>query len=274
MDLEEKRRRLELAVSAAERAGKLLLERYGRVEAREKGPGDLVTDADFAAQSLIREMILREYPGHAFLGEEGDSEPSAGGFRWLVDPLDGTINFAHGVEPWGVSIALEHSGDLEVGVVHIPLSGKTYAAIAGGGAFENGAPIRVSRARKLSEALVAAGMPTRFAADRERQLAIMARFSTGTHGVRRMGSSAFNLARVAAGHFDVCYATSVHSWDVAAGVLLVREAGGTVTNMAGGTFQIDRPELLATNSALHAEALEAIRSAWPRIGEPTELVIN
>ena len=274
MDQDEKAAYLGIAVTAALEAGKLLRDSYRKVEAREKGPGDLVTEADFKAQALIREVLLSRFPDHAFLGEEAELEPSDSGFRWLVDPLDGTINFAHGVEPWGVSIALENQGSLIAGVVHLPIGNATYTATAGGGAFENGSPIRVSSAADLANALVAAGMPTSFHEDRERQLAIMERFSTGTHGVRRTGSSAFNLARLAAGNFDVCYATSVHSWDVAAGVLLVREAGGVVTNMSGGPFAIDRPEILATNGALHNRALAAVRTAWPRIGDPGDRMIK
>lgn len=266
---------LRTAETAAVEAGEILLAAYRKIGSREKGPGDLVTDADFASQRRIAEILLGAFPEHGFLGEEeGSNVENSSGYRWVVDPLDGTINFAHGVEPWSVSIALERDDELIVGVVYVPLSKTMYSAAAGRGATENGLPMRASRVGGLAGSLIAAGMPTNFAADSDRQLSIMKRLSTGTHSVRRMGSSAWNLARLAAGGFEVCYATSVHWWDVAAGVLLVREAGGLVTNLAGAAFDRDRPELLATNGIVHAEVLAAIVEAWPRIGRVDRDVVK
>jgi myo-inositol-1(or 4)-monophosphatase len=266
---------LQTARKAAYEAGEILLAAYRKIGSREKGPGDLVTDADFASQRRIAEIVLEAFPEHGFLGEEeGSNVENSSGYRWVVDPLDGTINFAHGVEPWSVSIALEREGELIVGVVYVPLSGTMYSAAAGEGATENDRPMRTSGVGKLAGSLIAAGMPTNFAADSDRQLAIMKRLSTGTHSVRRMGSSAWNLARLAAGGFEVCYATSVHWWDVAAGVLLVREAGGLVTNLAGSRFDRDRPELLASNGTVHQEVLAAIQEAWPRIGRVERDVVK
>ncbi len=186
----------------------------------------------------------------------------------MVDPLDGTINFAHGFPFWCVSIALEHEGRLVVGVVHDPLSGATYAASEGDGATLDGRPLGVSAAEGLSRCLIATALPVNFAEDADRQMAYMRRFSTGTHSVRRTGSSALNLALVAAGACDVCYATSMNPWDAAAGVVLVREAGGTVTDLSGAPYDLYRGEILATNGRVHAESLRFLAEArgGPRRG--------
>jgi len=253
------------AERAAREAGALLLAASGRVEAREKAPGDLVTDADSASQRAIAATLARAYPGHTLLAEEDGVLPDPDcEWRWIVDPLDGTINFAHGFPLWCVSIALEHRGRVVAGVVHVPPTGATYSASAGGGATLDGRPIRVGKVDSLRSALIAAAMPVDFAGDAGRQLAYYGRFSTGTHSVRRTGSSAWNLAIVAAGGLDVSYATSVHPWDIAAGVVLVREAGGTVTDLAGGPHDLYGGGLLATNGRVHDEALRALAGAWPR----------
>jgi myo-inositol-1(or 4)-monophosphatase len=258
-----------VAEQAAVEAGALLLDAYGRVVAREKGPGDLVTDADFGSQRLIADRLLGAFPNHTMLAEEGGVGPDPSrAWRWVVDPLDGTINFAHGFDFWSVSIALEHEGRLVVGVVHNPLTGQTYAASEGRGATLEGRPIRVSKADRLRSGLVATALPTNFAADADRQMAYMRRFSTGTHSVRRTGSSALNLAIVAAGGFEVCYATSMNPWDAAAGVVLVREAGGVVTNLSDGPYDLYREEILATNGLVHAEALRFLAEAWAADGSP------
>ncbi len=243
-------------------AGALLREAYGRVAAREKAPGDLVTDADFASQALIADGVARAFPDHTFLGEEtGTAFDPARPWRWVVDPLDGTINFAHGFPFWAVSIALEHDGHLVVGVIHNPLTSETFSARHGGGATRNGEPIHVSKADQLSKSLISTALPTEFAADAERQMAFMKRFSTGTHSVRRTGSSALNLAWVAAGAFEVCYATSMNPWDAAAGVVLVREAGGALTGLNGDPYDLYRGGILATNGHVHAESLRFLAEA-------------
>lgn len=255
-----------LAERAALAAGRLLLDHLGRVEAREKGPGDLVTAADSASQRLIAATLLADHPDHTVLGEEDGlvADPS-NPWRWIVDPLDGTVNFAHGFPFWGVSIALEHAGELVVGVVHDPVAGHVFAASRGGGATLDGRPIRASAAPTLGSSLISTGFPTAFAADSPRQLALLDRFATGTHSVRRTGSAALNLAHLAAGHFEVFYATSIHPWDVAAGVVLVREAGGRVSGLAGEEYRL-QGGLLATNGRVHDEAVAACRAAWPAPG--------
>jgi myo-inositol-1(or 4)-monophosphatase len=177
------------------------------------------------------------------------------------------VNFAHGNPLWCVSIALEHAGELVVGVVHQPLLGTMHSASQGAGATLDGRPVRVSAAAGLDVSLIVTGMPTDFHNDADRQMALMRRFSTRTHAVRRTGCSAWNLATVASGGFDICYATSMHPWDCAAGVVLIREAGGTVTNLKGGPFDPYRTGILATNGRVHPAAVAAIREAWPKIGE-------
>ncbi len=251
-----------VAERVAAEAGRLLRGAYGQVVAREKGPGDLVTDADLASQRLIAEELHRAFPEHTLLAEEEGACPDpARAWRWIVDPLDGTINFAHGFPFWSVSIALEHSGTLVVGVVHNPLSGDTYSAALGGGTTLNAQPVRVSRADRLSACLISTALPLDIRSDADLQMAYMLAFSIGTHSIRRTGSSALNLAIVAAGGFDVCYATAMNPWDAAAGVVLVREAGGEVSGLSGGPYDLYRQEILATNGRVHQEALLTLAEA-------------
>jgi myo-inositol-1(or 4)-monophosphatase len=252
----------EVAERVAREAGALLRASYGRVSAREKGPSDLVTDADLASQRLIAERLADAFPEHTLLAEEEGVGPDPDRpWRWVVDPLDGTINFAHGFPFWCVSIALEHAGTLVVGVVHDPLSGVVYSASPGHGATRDGRPIRVSTVDRLGAGLISTALPTDFAAEVEVQMAYFRRFSTGTHSVRRTGSSALNLALLAAGAFEACYATFMNPWDAAAGVVLVREAGGIVTDLDGAPYDLYRPPILATNGRVHAEALRLLAEA-------------
>jgi myo-inositol-1(or 4)-monophosphatase len=245
-------------------AGRLLRGAYGRVAAREKGPGDLVTDADLASQRLIAEELHRAFPEHTLLAEEeGATADPERAWRWIVDPLDGTINFAHGFPFWCVSIALEHLGRLVVGVVYNPLTHETYSASLGRGATLDGRAIHVSAVERLDASLVAAALPTNFPADAPRQLAYLQRLSTGTHSIRRTGSSALNLAILATGGCEICYATHMYPWDAAAGVVLVREAGGVVSNFAGDDYDLYQGETLATNGRLHEATVRAFAEAWP-----------
>ena len=256
-----------VAERAAREAGAILREAYGRVAAREKAPSDLVTDADLASQRAIAATLLGAFPDHTLLAEEEGVVPDpAKPWRWIVDPLDGTINFAHGVPLWCVSIALEHRGQLVVGVVYEPLTDRMHAATLGGGAEVDGRPVRVSTAARLGSSLIAAAMPTDFAADAPRQLAYMGRLSSGTHSVRRTGTTAWNLALVASGAVEVAYGTSINPWDAAAGVLLVREAGGMVTGLRGEPYDLYGLTLLATNGHAHAETVAALEAAWPGQG--------
>ncbi len=252
-------RELSFAQTIAREAGALLVRAYGHVEAREKGPSDLVTEADTASQRLIAARISEAFPDHTLQAEEeGMTADPSRPWKWIVDPLDGTINFAHGFPFWSVSIALEHLGRLVVGVVYDPLANSLFSAARGAGARKNGQPIGVSRAASLRSSLISAGLPSHFARDADRQVALFRAFSTETHSVRRTGSTALNLAYLAAGGFDLYYTNSVHPWDVAAGVLLVEEAGGTVTAIDGSPYRLDQPTMVASNGLLHAEALDRV----------------
>jgi myo-inositol-1(or 4)-monophosphatase len=248
-----------VAEQAASEAGALLLGLYGKVTAREKRPGDLVTEADSASQRRIGEILAARFPDSTLLAEEDGVQPDpANPWRWIVDPLDGTTNFAHGFPFWCVSIALEHEGDLVVGVIHNPITGQTFGATKGQGATLDGQPLGVSAARTLRESLISTGLPTLFEPDADRTLEHLRRMSIGTHSFRRTGSAALNLAYVATGAFEVFYATKINPWDVAAGVVLIREAGGLVTSIAGEPYDIYRDEILATNRLVHEEAVKAL----------------
>lgn len=254
------------AEAIAKEAGELLLSASGRVTAREKGPADLVTEADFASQRLIARRLSEAFPGHTLLAEEEGAETDLDNlWRWVVDPLDGTMNFAHGFPFWVVSIALEHDGRLVVGVVYDPLGRRTFSAAHGLGATVDGSPIHVSAADRLDASLVTTALPVDFAADGDRQTAYMRRFSTHTHSLRRTGSSALNLALLAAGACEVCYATAMNPWDAAAGVVLVREAGGAVTRFDGSAYDLYRQEILATNGRVHDASVRALAEAWPGV---------
>jgi myo-inositol-1(or 4)-monophosphatase len=253
------------AEALSEEAGRLLLHSQGRVSAREKGPADLVTEADLASQALIAQRLRESFPGHTLMAEEEGAETDfANPWRWIVDPLDGTMNFAHGFPYWVVSIGLEHSGRLVAGAIHNPLTSQTYSASLGGGATLGGRSIRVSVVERLESSLIVTGLPTNFAADADRQTAFMRRFSTGTHSLRRTGSSALNLALLATGACEVCYATAMHPWDAAAGVLLVLEAGGAVSRFDGNPYDLYGSEILASNGSVHQEAVDALAQAWPQ----------
>jgi myo-inositol-1(or 4)-monophosphatase len=252
----------QVAERAAREAGDLLLGLYGKVAAREKQPGDLVTEADSAAQRAIGEILAGAFPDSTLLAEEDGVQPDpANPWRWVVDPLDGTTNFAHGFPFWCVSIALEHRGELVVGVIHNPITGQIFGATRGQGASLDGRPMKVSEATRLRDSLIATGLPTPFEPDAERTLALVRKMSIGTHSVRRTGSTALNLAYVAAGAFDVFYATKINPWDVAAGVVLVREAGGLVTALSGEDYDMYRLEILATNGRVHEETVRSLAEA-------------
>ena len=246
----------EVAEQAARRAGAILLEMAGKVSVREKGRGDLVTSADLAAQELIRSTLLEAFPSSGFLGEESREFPDpTAESRWIVDPLDGTSNYVHGVEFFAVSIGLEHRGELVVGVIYDPSANRCFKATAGGGAFLDGMPIRVSSVNSLRESLLVTGFPPGMRG-RDDLLRLFQEFCSESHSVRRLGSAALDLAYVAAGRFDGFYAPNLHAWDAAAGVLIVREAGGHVTNLDGSDYNLYTPDILATNGHIHAAMLD------------------
>jgi myo-inositol-1(or 4)-monophosphatase len=241
---------LPAAEQAARAGGEILLDFQHRITGREKGPRDLVTEADLASQRRIREILLAKFPDHDFLGEEDDPQapPAAGrDYRWIVDPLDGTLNYVHGMQAFAVSIALEHRGEIIAGAVFDPIMNECYTAAQGEGARLNGKPLKASACQTAGASLVAASFPPLV----DRNSLEVVRFLAALEacqGVRRLGSAALNLAYVAAGRLDAYWATSVKIWDIAAGVLLVREAGGLVTHVTGRPLDLRNPELLAAAS--------------------------
>jgi len=225
--------RLDLAVRAAHAAGALLLDRFGGPQAglsAKSSRTDLVSDADRAAEELIVGMIRRERPDDGILAEEGAAADSTTGMGWLVDPLDGTINYLWGVPHWAVSIAATDDGGDLVGVVHDPNRGETFTAVRGAGARLDGARLRLSPSDDLSEALVGTGF-SYVAEQRARQATMLVDWLPTVRDVRRFGSAALDLAWVAAGCLDAFYETGLSAWDWAAGAMLVREAGGTITQL-------------------------------------------
>lgn len=250
---------LEVCRRAAFAGGKQLRDWAGRFAVKEKGPADLVTEADFASQEAVREVLSAAYPDHGLLGEEnGASTEGRDGYRWIVDPLDGTTNYVHGLAQFAVSIALERHGTPLVGVVYDPTADECFAAARGRGAWVNDRPLRVSSVERLSQALVAASFPPKV----RRTDAVIEEFLNiveRAQAVRRMGSSALNLAYVAAGRLDGYWAKDTKTWDIAAGWLLVREAGGMLTNMSGGECELAKPQFVAAATpSLHAEIRAAL----------------
>ncbi|HNY39773.1 MAG TPA: inositol monophosphatase family protein [Bryobacteraceae bacterium] len=247
---------LETAIDIAREAGSLLAHYYERRIGFElKGDYDLVTEADRASEKLVVERLNTHFPSHSVLGEEGGLRDNHSEYRWYVDPLDGTTNFAHGYPMFNVTLALERSGELICGVVFDPLRQEMFGAELGGGAFLNGRRISVSKAAKLEESLLSTGFPSR---KRHENINIhfFHQVAMGTHGVRRGGSAAIDLAYVACGRLDGFWEFGLNPWDMAAGLLLIREAGGRTTDMHGGLVKLDGPHIAVSNASIHEPMLE------------------
>jgi myo-inositol-1(or 4)-monophosphatase len=254
---------LNFAIQTAREAGRVLAEKFGRaIQISNKGDIDLVTEADIAAERLIVERIRSHHPRHAILTEESGDVAEAGGadaeYKWVIDPLDGTTNYAHGYPVFCVSVALEHEGRVVVGVVYDPLRDEMFAAERGGGATLNGRRVRVSDTDDLNRALLCTGFPydVRDRGDFARHFR---NFIMRAQSVRRDGAAALDLAYVACGRFDAFYEEGLRPWDVAAGVLLVEEAGGRVTHYDGSPFRIYVPPIAASNGLVHEAMLEVLR---------------
>jgi myo-inositol-1(or 4)-monophosphatase len=244
----------------AREAGALVLHYFHqKLKIEYKGEADLVTAADRASEALIRERISAQFPEHDVLGEEQGLNDRGGEYRWYVDPLDGTTNFAHGYPVFCVSLALEHrSADATrriAAVVYDPTRDEIFSAEQGRGARLNGEPIHVSKIAQLKESLVATGFPSH-KRHKNPNIYFYHQITLRTHGVRRAGSAALDLCSVACGRFDGFWEFNLNPWDTAAGVLIVEEAGGTVTRFDGSPFQIDSRETLASNGLVHDALLE------------------
>jgi myo-inositol-1(or 4)-monophosphatase len=254
---------LEVAVEAGRAAGRELLDWRGRFAVREKGPADLVTEADLAAQEAVRKIVLGAFPDHGFLAEEnGAATIGRDGYRWIVDPLDGTTNYVHALPQFCTSIALERAGRLLIGVVYDPTADECFAASAGNGATLNGRPIRTSSVMSLPQAMVAASFAPRTRRN-DPSIHEFLNVLERAQAVRRMGSSALNLCYVAAGRLDAYWANDTKTWDVAAGWLLVREAGGCVVGPDGGEPSLAKPRFVAAAQSALADELRATLAVTP-----------
>ena len=253
---------LNFAIETAREAGQILLEKFGRkINVTKKGDINLVTEADLASEKLIIERIKSYYPKHAILAEEsGDAVLMEGTntWKWIIDPLDGTTNYAHGYPCFCVTIALEHDGEIVIGVTFDPTRNELFAAEKGRGATLNGKPIRVSDTEKLSESLIVTGFPYDFK-QKENFSRHLTDFLLHSRGVRRDGSAAIDMAYVACGRFDGFWEEGLNPWDVAAGYLLIEEAGGQVTYYNGEKFNIYAPPICGSNGLIHGEMLKVLR---------------
>jgi myo-inositol-1(or 4)-monophosphatase len=229
------------------------------MEVSFKGELDLVTPADMESESTIVSLLTRRMPGVAILAEEGGETRGDADRRYIVDPLDGTTNFAHGYPHFAVSIAYEHNGRIVLGIVYDPLRGELFSAEEGQGAFLNGHRLRVSDSRVLEHALLVTGFPYDLKDDVAANLRLFNRFMAEARAIRRDGSAALNLCYVAAGRFDGYWEEKLASWDMAAGSLVVAEASGRVTDFQGGPFDCFGRSVLATNGVLHKPMLEVLR---------------
>jgi myo-inositol-1(or 4)-monophosphatase len=252
---------LNFAIQTARDAGQILLEKFGRkINVSKKGDINLVTEADLASEALIIEQIKSYYPKHSILAEEAGNAVVIGGenrWKWIIDPLDGTTNFTHGYPCFCVTLALEHDGDIVLGVTYDPTRDELFAAERGRGASLNNKPIRVSETEQLSEALVVTGFPYDFKekTDFARHLY---EFLVQARGVRRDGSAAIDMAYVACGRFDGFWEEGLNPWDMAAGLLLIEEAGGRVSTYTESRFDLYSPPILATNGLIHSQMAKVL----------------
>ncbi|MBX9692725.1 MAG: inositol monophosphatase [Cyanobacteria bacterium] len=255
-DLEKERK---VAFQAALEAGALLKERLGSLSSVDyKGAFNLVTDVDKASEKLILDIIQSEFPEDSILAEESGKKPGELKRRWLIDPLDGTTNYAHTYPFFSVSIGLEIEGEIALGAVYNPMNDELFWAVKGGGAWLNDERIAVSTTSSLVESLLATGFPPELREAKVKALHEFTNMTSICHGVRRDGSAALDLCFVASGRLDGFWEMKLSPWDVAAGSLIVTEAGGMVSNLEGGKLNVDRGDILATNGKIHKEVFKSL----------------
>lgn len=251
---------LNFAIQTARDAGQILLEKFGRkINITMKGDINLVTEADLASEKLIIERIKSYHPKHSILAEEsgnavvyGDSK-----WKWIIDPLDGTTNYAHGYPCFCVTLAVEHEGEIVIGVTYDPTRNELFAAEKGQGTTLNNKPVKVSAAENLGDSLICTGFPYDFK-QKENFARHLTEFLLNSRGVRRDGSAAIDMAYVACGRFDGFWEEGLNAWDVAAGVLMINEAGGQVTYYDGSPFSIYAPPICASNGLIHSQMLQIL----------------
>jgi myo-inositol-1(or 4)-monophosphatase len=265
---------LETGVKIAHEAGRLLAEFYRlRVGFELKGDFDLVTEADRASERLVVERIHANYPGHSIVAEEGGGREGPTEYRWFVDPLDGTTNFAHGYPAFNVTLALARGEEMIAGVVYDPLRDEMFAAEKGSGAYLNDQKIRVSSARRLADSLVSTGFPSKKRSQNV-NIHFYHQLAMTTHGVRRGGSAALDLSYVACGRLDAFWEFGLNPWDLAAGTLLVTEAGGMCSDMRGKPHTLRSSNLLVDNGLIHDEIVELFSDVFGgRFRHPMPLIV-
>ncbi len=253
-----------VALRAARAAGRVHLNRLRHISIRRKSNAlDLVTEADHESEAAVIDILTRAFPAHHVLAEERGGNQLVSEHRWIIDPLDGTTNFAHGFPQFCVSIAYERRGRIHVAVVYDALKKELFSAVRGKGARLNGKPIRVSRTTTLESSLLATGFPYDRRLRRRFYMSYWEAFMMRVQGVRRVGSAALDLCYVAAGRVDGFWEFGLKSWDIAAGSLIVEEAGGHVSNMDGTRLDLDAGRILATNGRLHDEMIATIIETTP-----------
>ena len=258
---------LNVMVQAAMKAGRSLARDFGEVQNLQvslKGPGDYVSQADRKAEEIIHAELSRARPGYAFLMEErGIVEGEDEQHRWIVDPLDGTTNFLHGLPMFSISIALERQGQIVAGVIYNPAMDELYTAERGGGAFVNDRRLRVAGRSKLADTVIGTGIPHLGRGHHGNYLIELRNVMAETAGIRRIGSAALDLAYVAAGRLDGFWEESLSPWDIAAGILMIREAGGFVSDKSGGQDMLDSGTIVAGNEAVHRALLKTLKKPLP-----------
>jgi len=258
---------LATCVASARAGGRVLLDhwaRRGSFAVREKGRNDFVTVADRQAEDAIVRLVRSRFPDHSIVAEESAPTEGTLGFRWYIDPLDGTTNYIHGYPLFGVSVGLADAQGMRAAVVFDPVRDEMFTAARAQGAFLNGRPIRVSRPGKLTQSLLVTGIPFRSVDRLEQYLASFRAFMLGSAGIRRDGSAALDLAYVACGRYDGFWEMGLSSWDVAAGSLIVAEAGGVVTDFQGRAGYIETGDILAASPDIHPAMLKVVRETYGR----------
>jgi len=256
MDLTQLKR---IGIGAAYKGAEIIRSYYGKLpKIHKKGVIDLVTEADIGSERIIIETIRKTYPDHAILAEESGVNGSGADVQWIIDPLDGTTNFAHQVGLFAVSIAVSLKEDIVVGIVLNPITGELFTATAHEDCQLNGQPIRVSKAQKVSESLLVTGFPYNLRENLHPLINLFSNCLYAAQGVRRLGSAALDLCYVACGRFDGFWEQGLYPWDTAAGMLIVQKAGGVVTDFSNQPFRVEQKEILATNGAIHKEMLDVL----------------
>lgn len=258
---------LATAIEAAKEAGKFLKFSVGRVKNIETKQGEernLVSEIDKGSEEKIIGIIKRKYPSHAILAEESGANDSRSDYKWVIDPLDGTTNFLHGLPVFCVTIGIEFKGEIVGGVVYDPNLDELFTAEKGSGAFLNGKRMKVTSASKLIDSLLVTGFPYDIAQNPDNAIAHFVNFVVEGQGIRRLGSAALDLSYVAAGRFDGFWEVNLNPWDMAAGVLFVREAGGKVTDFLGSESTIYKKQVLASNGVIHDAMLSVLSKGFAR----------